>query len=62
MSKPRIDKDVREKLLQILEAKMKEHAPRADQEKDQQAADYFSGRIDGLNDAYRLLSTGEIET
>jgi hypothetical protein len=57
-----MDEAVREKLLQILEAKMKEHAPRAAQEKNQQAADYFAGRIDGLNDAYRLLSSGEIET
>ena len=60
--KPKMDEEVRQKLLNILEEKMQEHGPRAANNKNPYAADYFAGRIDGLNDAYRLLSTGEIET
>jgi len=53
-----MDEKVRQELLQTLEAKMKEHEDRI----TNASADYFAGRVDGLNDAYRLLSTGEIET
>ena len=58
-----MDEEVRQKLLQILEAKMKEHGPRTGPENENlNSSAYFAGRIDGLNDAFRLLSTGEIET
>lgn len=65
MRKPKMDEVVRQTLLQILEKKMKEHGRRAAQPSKHptiNSSDYFQGRVDGLNDAFRLFSTGEIET
>ncbi len=65
MKKPKMDEAVRRAILQILEEKMDEHARRAAQPNNHptiNASDYFQGRVDGLNDAFRLISTGKIET
>jgi len=62
MAKPKMDRAVREDLLEDLETQMKTAQIRAANATNDNNLGYWAGVVDGLNKAYRYISTGEWET
>lgn len=62
MAKPKMTATTRAKLLAGLEAQMKVAEDRAAKAPNEQNLGYWAGVVDGLNRAFRYISTGEWET
>lgn len=59
MKPHKMPKETRDQILKILEDQMRDFAEKATKGT---VPDYWYGRIDGLNDAFRLIDTGDIRT